>query len=170
MMLKDVSPSECRVQPPDGHLALTACRDPSPSHPLPLCCCNCYKGVFANKGNQRKISPGIYTTACGKYHGKKRVTSSLFAKGFADEVVGHYPWQITLKQLSPSVCSLLLCPLSAAAGNQGRLLHGRSLKVIISNFPSKLKLWLLRPFHDELALLLRLSLLEVFSFCERNRA
>lgn len=102
--------------------------------------------------------------------GKEKNICSLFAKGFADVIVGHYMWQITLKQLSPSACSLLLCPLSVVTGTQGRLLHGRSLKVIISNFPSKLELWLLRPFHEELALLLRLSLLEVFSFCERNRA
>lgn len=27
MMLKDVSPSDCPVSPPDGHLAFTACRE-----------------------------------------------------------------------------------------------------------------------------------------------
>lgn len=35
MMLKDVSPSGCLVQPPDGRLAFTACRHRGTPLPIP---------------------------------------------------------------------------------------------------------------------------------------
>lgn len=65
-----------------GFHSLQTPRHSPPHHTcsLPLSS-NCYTEVFANKKNKRRLSPGIYTTGCGKYRERERtVTSNLFAK------------------------------------------------------------------------------------------
>lgn len=99
------------VQPSDGHMAFhslqrTRCNSPHHTCSLPLCS-NCYKGVLANKGNQKKISPGIYITGCGKDKEKNR-HKQFICKGYADVVVGQYTWKITVKLFG------LLCLLPAS--------------------------------------------------------
>lgn len=59
MMLKDVSPPDCLVQPPDGHLAFTACRDrgtPLPiTHAASLFTVTATKECVPTKGTKEKL-------------------------------------------------------------------------------------------------------------------
>lgn len=176
MMLKDVSPSDCLAQPPDGHLAFTACRDRGKALPIThaasLSVVSATRECLPAKGTKERLVQRSTQQDVGIPGEEKNSHEQFICKGCADRVVGHCTWQQKPQNWLrvPLLAPHFLCPLSAVTGIQGRLLHGGSLKVIIFNFPSKPELQLLRPFHEELSLLLRLSLLEVFSFCERNRA
>lgn len=62
MMLKNVSPSDCLIQPPDGHLAFTAYRDRGTSLPIThaasLFAVTATKECLPTKGTKEKLVQG----------------------------------------------------------------------------------------------------------------